>query len=60
MNFKRKYNAPEIKLVKLDNDISLQLASETISSNPPTFEGENVSSQTRDKVLSDPYQYEQW
>jgi hypothetical protein len=34
---KRRYNAPQLMLVKLDNAISLELESE-----PPTFESSNL------------------
>lgn len=56
---KRTYNTPAIEEIRLDNEISLQLAS-----TPPVGPRENAPASQgaprMDTNESDPYQYENW
>ena len=57
---KRTYNTPAIEEIRLDNEISLQLAS-----TPPVNPRENAPAASQgvsrmDTPESDPYQYENW
>ena len=54
---KRKYISPEIETIRLDNKISLQLASSNPTPGPELMRRQETSSQ---QVDSDPYQYENW
>lgn len=58
---KNKYCTPVVIEVRLDNEISLQLAS-TVSTTPPTFESIQSAqySPSGIQASADPYQYEQW
>ena len=47
---KKEYNSPEIKQIRLDNEISLQL-----ESYPPIGPGEGYSSNTPEFINSDPF-----
>ena len=58
---KKTYSSPEIEEIRLDNEISLQLASVGQSTTPP---GNPTSARQgaprMDTNESDPYQYENW
>lgn len=50
---KRKYINPEIEMIRLDNEISLQLSS-------PTIRGEHENYSTMNSEEEDNYSYENW
>jgi hypothetical protein len=52
MKKKEIYNSPEIELIRLDNDISLQLASDA----DPMGEPDWVVSASKDNFTTDPMQ----
>lgn len=52
---KRKYIAPEIEEIRLDNEISLQLASE-----PPVNPRENAPASQGFNETEEYYTYENW
>ena len=58
---KRTYNTPAIEEIRLDNEISLQLASPTINQDyelkAPAAQG---APRGMDSAPEDPYQYESW
>lgn len=56
---KKKYKSPNIEVICLDNEISLQLA----SNNPPVNNRELINFQQKGQMSNekyDPYQYEDW
>ena len=58
---KKTYSSPEIEEIRLDNEISLQLASVGQSPTPPVNPGTSPSGAPRMETNeSDPYQYENW
>ncbi len=58
---KKTYSSPEIEEIRLDNEISLQLASVGQSATPPGNPTSATQGAPRMKTNeSDPYQYENW
>lgn len=58
---KRKYIQPEIELVYLDNQISLQLSSPPSGGGGEPETGNQLVPKTRLELQTeDPYQYEEW
>ena len=58
---KKTYSSPEIEEIRLDNEISLQLASVGQSATPPGNPTSARQGAPRMKTNeSDPYQYENW
>lgn len=61
-NIKKKYNRPEIELIKLDNEISLQLVSQSLTSpdDPFATSAKGTPAGRVNQIDEDPYQYETW
>ena len=58
---KKTYSSPEIEEIRLDNEISLQLASVGQSATPPGNPASGSQGAPRMGTNeSDPYQYENW
>ena len=57
---KKNYRSPDIEEIRLDNEISLQLASQSSTSPEDPFNPAAGAPSSISRQSEDPYQYESW